>query len=448
MSPVLTIRSALYAFSIVAASISIFICFQITSYPQSFNNISFIFAYAVMLTLISMPLVISETCSGFLSKKSLTGSLYYATCSQRLCFFRFLSMTLATILLVMVIERMSVTSLRLVYTSFWYTIHFTEKSLHLIDNYSLVIGIIFSIIVLIIIGFSQARARFLKLSSVFGTLGIAFLVSLFIMNVITFNTRLTTSNFFIPNFYLLTSIDVWTSALSLSLFSGLVGLGINSVLGTYFNVQCSIKRCSWAFVIVSILIVIIIMLIQSLYTNSNNFSFEVLGLEYAFTLNLLAFGMNFFCLLTTALLLCQTFKSLSTSTIKHKWYLYLPFFILLLATVIIYQHVLSDKVHKIIQSELIISLILIISYIENLIFGWICDAQKLSYQLHKTTKIKLSALYNLCLRLIAPSAILTIFFDKILTIFTNTSWVLIIGIFIISLIFTILLGGFLHRRFQ
>ncbi|WP_203250214.1 hypothetical protein [Cysteiniphilum marinum] len=448
MNPTTTIRSALYALSIVAASIGVFVYWQISRYPEAFNNIAFVFAYAVMLILISMPLFVSETISGFLSKKPLTGSLHFAARSQRLRFIGLLSMVLAAILLIMVIARISVTSSSLVYTSFWYTTHSAEKTLHLIDNYTLLIGIIFSAIIVIIIGFSQTRERFLKLSSAFATLGLACLIGLFIMNAVTFNTSLTTGTFFTPDFHLLASIDVWESALSLSLFSGLIGLGVNSVLGTYFNAQCSIRRFSWSFVIGSIITVIIIMLIQSLYTNSSRSASDVLGFQYAYTLNLLAFGMFFFCLLTTAILLCQTFKGLNTSTTKHKWYVYLPFFILLLAASIIYQHVLAYTVHDILQSNVIIILILFIAYLEILIFGWICDAQKLSYQLHKATKIKLSALYNLSLRLIAPSAILAVFTHKILSIFVTMHWFSIVGIFILSLIFTVILGSFLHRKFQ
>ncbi|WP_119328143.1 SLC5/6 family protein [Cysteiniphilum halobium] len=448
MNPASTIRSALYALSIVAASIGVFVYWQISSYPQAFNNIAFVFAYAVTLIFISMPLFVSETISGFLSKKPLTGSLHYATRSQRLRFVGLLSMILAAILLVMVIARISITSSSLVYTSFWYTTHSAKKTLHLMDHYTLLIGIIFSTIIVIIIGFSQTRERFLKLCAAFATLGLGCLVGLFMMNSITFNTGLTTHHFFMPNFHLLVSIDVWESALSLSLFSGLIGLGINSVLGTYFNPQSSIRRFSWVFIIASIVTITMIMLMQSLYTNSSRSASDILGFQYAYTLNLLAFGMFFFCLLTTAVLLCQTFKDLSTSTTKHKWYVYLPFFILLLAASIIYQHVLANKVHEVIQSELIISLILFIAYLEIIIFGWICDAQKLSYQLHKATKIKLSALYNLSLRLIAPSAILTAFTHKIVNIFVTTHWLSIIGIFILSLIFTVILGSFLHRRFQ
>ena len=116
--------------------------------------------------------------------------------------------------------------------------------------------------------------------------------------------------------------------------------------------------------------------------------------------------------------------------------------------VIIYQHVIGNKVREIIHSELIINLILILSYIESIIFGWIFDAQKLSYKLQKVTLIKVSPIYNISIRLIAPGVILTMLVHKIFSTWINIEWYLIIIIFILTFIFTVIIGGFLNRKFQ
>ncbi|WP_395946936.1 hypothetical protein [Caedibacter taeniospiralis] len=446
MKPISTLRLTFYSLIIVAASIGAFVYWQISSYPKEFNNIAFVFAYALMLIFVSIPLSLSETISGFLSKKTLTGSLHYVSHSRRLRFIGLLSLTLAALLLILVSTRMSTISTSLVYTSLWYISQSPEKPLFLIDHFTLVISLVLSSLIVLVIWLAQTRQRFLNLACAFSTLGLTSLVGLFIMN--TLNIGSATSHFFTPNFQLLSLIDVWGSALSLALFSSLIGLGINSVLGTHLNAQCPIRRFSWMFAIGSMLAVILIMLMQNSQLNSGRLTSGILSFQSAYTLNLLAFGMFFFCLLTAAILLCQTFKGLDTSVSTHKWYVYLPLFILLLAAVILYQHLLAKTAQQIIQSELILNLIFVIAYVEILAFGWICDAQKLSYQLHKATNIKLSAIYNLSLRLIAPGAILTAFIQKILSIWLSVHWITMTGIFLASLIFTVILGSFLHRRFQ
>ncbi|WP_116963479.1 hypothetical protein [Fastidiosibacter lacustris] len=449
MNQISSIRSALYSLIIVAAAIGLFLYSQISKYPIEYNNISFIFAYILMLVFISMPVLISESISGFLSKKKLSGSLHYMTKSNRLRFVSLLSLLLAGLILIIVINNMSLLTTSLVYTSHWYMDHSPEKTLYIIHQYALTISVALSVLMIVILFITQTAKRFLNLSAAFSTLGIACLIGLFIMNSITFKAGVITTDFFIPNFSLLTKQQVWINALTLALFSGLIGLGINTVFGTYLTAQCSIRRFSWIFIIGSVIAAIVIMLIQNFYVKSTKSASEILGFEYAYTLNLLAFGLFFFCLLTAAILLCQTFKGLVTQNIKNtKWYVYLPFFILLLAAVIIYQHIVKDEFKQIIQSELIINLIFVITYIEILIFGWIFDAQRLSYQLQKATQIKLSAIYNLSLRLIAPSIILSAFIQKIYNIWVVTNWLTMLVIFILSLIVTTLFGSFLHRHFQ
>lgn len=443
-----TIRSPFYALTIVAASIVVFVYWQINSYPESFSNITFVFAYTIMLLFISIPLLISENISGFLSKNTLTGSLHYVSRSQHLKFIGLLSKVIGALLLLLVSTRMLATSLNFFYTNISYARHSVETELNSICSYTLTISIIFSIIIIVIIGISQALKPFLKLTSAFSCLGIACLIGLFLINAISFNSSLTMKSFFTPELKLLTSIDVWKSALKLSLFSSLVGLGINSVLGAYFNERCSIQRFSWTFIFSSICTVTVFMLIKSIYKNNSHNTLEVISSQYNYTLNLLDFCMFFFCLLTTAVLLCQTFKDFSNANNTYKWYYHMPLFILLLTAMIVYQHVLTDKLRHIIQTELITNLIFIITYFEILAFGWICDAQNLCYQIRKATKTKLSVLYNLSLRLIAPSTILTFFTHQLLSKYFNPHWMSMMIIFILSLILTVNIGNFLYRRFQ
>ena len=293
MRPTANIRSAFYSLTTVAASIGVVFYWQINSYHQSFNNIAFIFAYILMLIFVSLPLFFSEMISSVLHKKLLTGSLRKVTYPKILYFLViFLLLMLAFILLIVISSHISKIFSDFLYNIYWYTLD--SKSNFNITNYrTLITSITFSIIPIVFLGILQSFNNLVKLTLAFTTLGLISLIGLLILSALKYHDANIFTNFFIPDFHLLTLLDTWKAALILALFSGLIGTGIPSLLGIRFNSQCSVRYFNWVFLFTNVLITTIIMMIYRLHI-SGIYTLGSMDLKHELLLNLFSFSTLFF----------------------------------------------------------------------------------------------------------------------------------------------------------
>ena len=438
------INSPANAFILSAAIMGTFFFWQASTLTSAYYNSGFAIMYFVCFLLICS-LLLSEQATSLLSRSLLASSLKHACRSQRFHFVSMLSMFAGFILLVTALSHLSSITESFAYTSTWYTSNSPQKALNALVNQQIYLKIIIAAIIIVIVFFIQSQSIFLKICRAFALLAFISLAALGVLFGLSNKAPLLT--FLTPDLSLFTQLDAWIYAFTLAVLSTFVGFGINSVFGKLMQQQTSLRKFTYLFAIVNFLSLVVILAIYHSFLNTDaSHSTQSLSMSNAYLLNLLMYGCFALGLLITIVLLCQTFKT--TQGIKHKKIVYAPLFIVLLAFTIIYQLVMPNSVKLLVTQEWLISVILVICYVETLVFAWIFDAQKLSYELYKTTKLKLSIIFNISVRLITPNIVLSIFLLKAIESFTTISWLSAIIVFLICVLLTITLGSLLYKKFK
>ncbi|WP_119344793.1 hypothetical protein [Facilibium subflavum] len=447
MSQTKNIKSAYYSFVIIAASLGAILFWQIPKLSQSYYNITFIIAYAICLFFIALPMVISESAFGMLSQKLIRPSMRYITRSGGFNWLSLLIMLGALIVLVVVINSLHMITQSAIYTGYWHFAKSADKLPLFIHNFSSPLSVIITTVVLILI-FVLHKMQNFTLERILALIGLGLFIALFVYLMINFrhDDSPAVMAFFDIKLYLFNDIMLWYHAITLALLSSFVGVGIHLTTGQYLPTKLSLRKFCFTFITGNIILSLLTILIfKVLTTQTLSHLYQPVTLAQAYALSLLYFITLFICLILAATLLCRVFQ-ITKDNKRSLWRV--TGYVALLVIVFIYQFILPYNLQNWLSSSFLICLILFIAYMQTLLFGWIFDAQKLTYQLYKQTNIKFSAVFNVTLRLIAPGAILSLLLMTAFSDFIMPSLMVGIVFFIISLIVTIILGSLLHKRFQ
>ncbi|WP_018299051.1 hypothetical protein [Fangia hongkongensis] len=442
---ILTLTS--HSIILIGAAIGGILFWQIPKLPETYYNLSFLIAYIVSLIFISAPIFVAETASSFLSKKTLFANLRYLSGSERFRWFGILIVLASILMLIFTMGNLSSFISAFVFSTHMAT---TQNLQHTLDNahtYSAVITIITSAVLIVLLLILQLRRFFIASAMILSLFGIVLFIAFFIYSIAFQNLLVALSSFFTPNFTLLSHFSLWYSAITLALFTSLIGFGAHIALGREIKTHFSYRKLTGIYLISSVIFAAIIMILYHSYSATSHTT-QMTAHANPFVLTSLMLLFVILLNLSLSTLLCQVGKVAMPYTKKATFPIRLILFVLLFLAILFYQLDFSKTALSIFSESFIFSLVLFIAYVETLLFGWIFDAQKMHYALYKHTQIKMSALFNISLRLIAPTAILGTLINSIVSIYLNTNYLLDIIVFVLSFVITIVLGRILYQKFK
>ena len=447
------VSAVYYSIILTIAGAGSVLVWQVPKLPQVYYNLAFMIAYAVSLIFISTPLLISEIALGILSKKRLSKTFKYISNSAKFGFLALLILFGAALFLVILIGKLSTFCTTLVFGQHFILTQNLSHTLALINRPIVISLILSTFAITCLLYFMQRNRLVIRSASILTILSIAVFFILYFYNLyhdsVSYYTLL--KSFFNPDFSLLTHFAIWQSAVTLALFSALIGLGVHLTLGQYLSVKASIRKTGLLCLLFNIIGCFLVISLCLTHNNSlagRTVSHTTTMISVSYFASMITVCVKLFPALLTAALLCQVFK-FKPDDIKH---LPLPLkalpFIALFFAALLYQFELSKTTYRILSESFLTHLMLLIAYVETLLFGWIFDAQKLTYLLHKQTHIRLTVFFNISLRLIAPTMLLGTFIHEIGEFYFLSTFLSDVVIYLVALIVTVIIGVLLNRKFR
>lgn len=438
-----------------------------------YGGITFLFAYLICMFVLSLPLIVSETASHIILPKANSADKIRHFSRSLLFRWSGLLMMITCMLLAAFCIGMMSWSLNYVlgyHSQAWLAEQLFHKQgltdirhplLHV--TFMISVGIIASSLMIFLL---VTHRKVLNLMLVIVSALAAIMFGIFTISALMLSgSWYGLEQFFTPHWDMLLSLRTWYHASVFALFTTFVGLGVLMCIGSLSKKSLNPRRFAVVFMLGNTLAALI----------ASIMIFSILG-HMSFTLKLpidsiaSEKGLN---LLFVTLPNAMSFFPHTGFILDIMFYLGL-FFATLVAASVLFETVLYnfEKTHRNLSRKAIsaiviavIALILIVfSYlytgleifvldyfishtlifllalIQYIIFAWIYDASRMSYQINKLTGVKLTAWFNICARLIAPPLLLVgLFYGIFDRLSTTSGWLLYFGFVIITIVFGIIL---------
>ncbi|MFZ9035288.1 MAG: hypothetical protein ACO2ZM_04130 [Francisellaceae bacterium] len=456
------IKSLFYAFVLAVASSGLVSFNWLPSLAMQNGNLAFFIAYAVCLFIISTPLLSAEITSGFLSKKTMTGTLKMLTRSNRFRSFVLIALISAFPLIIILLiksalglnfalnslENVSMNPDMPLYQSL------IQSKAHLHNVISLdgamLIAMLIIMSLVLLANLFRCKAMFISFFSLFGFV----LLIVITLSMIALKSQ-DTGGFFKANWYYLSLFHTWGNAAIASVLTVFSGLGIFMLIGHQLPEKTPLK----AFTVTYMLTTLIIgfascLLLYSLIPHEGlitpNFSIPFSALYQALSASPQSIEIGFYLCLTlislsSLILIIRPFIDMATKSMKKQK---LQIFVILTAIYIIVAAIYSTSQLNTLLMLKFITIDYLIPFTALCIcffVGWIYDAQNLSYRLRKATGIRLSSSFHVLIRLLIPTWLLSLLLNGI---YWQQGYVYHAILVLICFVTVVITGSLLHRRFK
>lgn len=472
MSP----QSLTFVLVIAACGITLLWNFPHTAYM--YGGVTFLFAYLICMFVLAIPLMVSETASHIILPKANSADIIRHFSRSLMFRWSGLLMMITCMLLAAFCIGMMSWSINYVlgyHSQAWLAEQLFHKQgltdirhplLH--ASFMITVGIIASsLLIFLLVTHRRVLNLMLVIVSTIATIffGI-FLISALMLSGSWYGLE----QFFTPHWETLLSLRTWYHASVFALFTTFVGLGVLMSIGSLSKMALNPRRFTIVFILGNTLAALL----------ASIMIFSILG-HMSLTLNLpiesiaSEKGLN---LLFVTLPNAMSFFPHTGFVLDIIFYLGL-FLSTLVAASILFQTVLYnfEKTHRNLSrkaiSAMVISfiaviiilfsyfytgleifvldyfishtLIFLLALIQYIIFAWVYDASRMSYQVNKLTGVKLTAWFNICARLIAPPLLMVgLFYGIFENLSTTAGWLLYFAFVMI----TIVIGVILQRKYR
>ena len=412
---------------------------------------AFFVAYITCIIIIGLPFLISEVGLGQISRKAAPQAIALAGNSKKYSIVGWLAVVISFIILTYYVVITSWTANFIVhsFTQPWVgssSTFFYQSFLHLSNhinqignlNLPVIIGTVVTLL-LLFIGIYKGTSGISVIGNWITPIPFILLIILLINSVCLSGASIGLKALLIPKWGYLKSIDLWFDAASQVLFSLSLAFGVMFAYGSLLNKNINIKKL--AFVVIfgdtfaAVLGGIIIFSVLGHMALIQNISISNVvqgGIGLAFViipkaLSLLPYGSKLFSIIfyISLFLLAYTsivslFESILASILDSKFkvnraYTLLILIVLISSISITYSFDNGLYLLDIVDHFVSGYGILIVSILECIMIGWIYGAEKLRYQLKKQSRLSLSFLFNISIRIIIPLTLLVLIFEKLKT---------------------------------